>query len=388
MDKRIQLQLNNYIPFPRSLRDPVTPTAQVTELSVDLAKLYHHYYLDTFGVASPSPDPAYFEHTRFMAAGPDFRLLGDGIGASTSARRNKSTELGQAFCRWFLHDHLGITYFAHISELLDRQGTRGIGGCTIHRTLEGDTPDYLCAENSSKVFLAEAKGRYSSISFSSKAFSRWRDQFSRVRVEDSRGIARAIKGHIVATRFATEADSARIRSTIYAEDPESPGDGRLDEESTRNLASAVIGLHYGRIANKLNQPLLATALRYGIGLPQEIRVPVVIWKLSLDVDDSRRFVGGYFPGPNGESAFEFVDGTVRLRVAEPLRLDQPRGTFVGVEAKIFRSLVASCRSGNLVDSQFPRLERIDRLYSAISMLRDGTVVGPIEFFTPLSQEAL
>lgn len=388
MDKSIRIQLNEYDPIPNSLSDPHDPDRPRAEVPVDLAKLYHHYYFDTYGRLPPTPDPAHFEHVRFLTPDTPFRFLGDGLGASTSARRNKSTELGQAFCRWFLDEHLGITYFAHVCELLDRQGVRGIAGCSVHRIAKGDTPDYLCAENSSTVYLAEAKGRYTSISFKNKEFSEWRSQFTRVRINDASGTPRSVKGHIVATRFATEEDSPRIQTTLFAEDPQTPGNGFLRGDSARSLAAAVIGIHYGRIAEKLNQPLLAAALLNGVALPRDIFVPVVLWRLELDPNKDRLFVGGYYPGPTGDSAFEIRNGTVRHRSGDPFRLDQPIGTFVGVEAKIFRSVVASCRSSGAVGPQVPQLASTERLYSAISMLRDGSVIGPIEFFTPVGTENL
>lgn len=106
MDKTIQLELNKYSPIPPSLCDPLGATLSRPDVPVDLAQLYHHYYLDTYGRGPPSPDPAHFEHVRFLTPGIPFRFLGDGLGASTSARRSRSTELGQAFFRWFLHQHL------------------------------------------------------------------------------------------------------------------------------------------------------------------------------------------------------------------------------------------------------------------------------------------
>ena len=90
-------------------------------LLVPLASLYHHYYLDSHGKDRPNPDPAQFEHLQFLLPTNDFRIQGDGIGVSTSVRRHRSNELGHAFCRWFLHDHLNITYFAHMEHVLSRK---------------------------------------------------------------------------------------------------------------------------------------------------------------------------------------------------------------------------------------------------------------------------
>lgn len=388
MDKKIRLELNEYNSLPPSLREPSSVDVPRAVLDVDLAKLYHHYYLDTYGRVPPSPDATQFEHVHFLTPDTSFRFLGSGLGASTSARRSRSTELGQAFCRWFLHDHLGITYFAHIGELLDRQDARGIAGCKVERTAAGDTPDYLCAEDASAIYLGEAKGRYTSISFKTKEFEDWRSQFKRVRVLDATGVPRSVKGHIVATRFATEEDNPRIQSKIFAEDPQTEGAEPLDEQASRGLAAATIGIHYSHIVQKLNQPLLAAALWNGVPLPNEILVPAILWRLEFDPVKNRRFVGGYYPGPSGESAFTVQDGNLRRIQNDPLRLDQPTGTFVGVEAGIFRSLVAACRSNGIIGTRLPRLETGERIYSAISILRDGSVLGPVEFFTPVTQETL
>jgi hypothetical protein len=388
MDKKIRLELNEYDPIPPSLRDPTSVDKSRAEVNVDLAQLYHHYYLDTYGRVPPSPDATQFEHVRFLMPDASFRFVGKGLGASTSARRSRSTELGQAFCRWFLHDHLRITYFAHISELLDRQEARGIAGCKVERTTAGDTPDYLCAQDASGVYLGEAKGRYSSISFKTKDFEDWRNQFKRVRVLDAAGVPRTVKGHIVATRFATEVDSSRIQSKLFAEDPQTEGDAPLDERAARALASVTIGIHYSHIAEKLNQRLLAAALWNGIPLPKEILVPVTLWRLELDPVKTRLFVGGYYPGPTGGSALTIHDGNLSRASNDPFRLDQGTGTFVGVEAHLFRGLVAACRSGGNIGTQLPRFETGERIYSGISILRDGSILGPIEFFTPVSQETL
>lgn len=64
-----------------------------------------------------------------------------------------------------------------------------------------------------------------------------------------------IKGHITATRFATES-RPRVFSGLYAEDPESPGQAIMAGEDGDDLGSAIIGLHYSNVAEKLNQPVL------------------------------------------------------------------------------------------------------------------------------------
>jgi len=202
MKKTLHLALSQYNPIPPSLQGTSVGNSR-TVIDLDLAGLYHHYYLDTYGTEPPFPDPAQFEHMRFLMPSDELRFQGDGVGASTNAKRSKSSEMGQAFCRWFLHEHVGVKYFAHLDSLIGDKNAN-LHGFAVERAAPGDIPDYLCSDGAGSVVLAEAKGRYTAVSFKSEEFSRWRQQFTRVRVLDAKGDAVRVKGHIVATRFATE----------------------------------------------------------------------------------------------------------------------------------------------------------------------------------------
>lgn len=384
MEKNIKLHLNKYAVIPHTLREQSNVNRALSEVKVDLAQLFHHYYLDTHGRRPPDPDASNFEHLQFLLPSSDFRFQGAGLGISTDARRSRSSDLGRAFCRWFLHEHLNITYFAHLERVIGRQLIRGFKGCVIEKVSSGDMPDYLCAENVSRVFLAEAKGRYTSIGFGTKEFETWRKQFSRIRMHDMNGLVRAIKGHIVAVRFATEVQTARIVTTLAAEDPQSPGDIPLDGDWAAPLGAHIVASHYAGIAEKLDQPILAAALSMGVALPDEIRVPVVIWRMTLDPEADRRFIGGYFARTDDANPYELMpDGEVRPRKSNPFRLDSPTATFFGVEESIFRQVVASVRRAEPLGVEIAREERTQSISSAISLLRDGSVVGPAEFFLPI-----
>jgi hypothetical protein len=194
MKRIIHLNLNKVIQVPESLRrDPKVNEAAAT-LSVDLGRLFHHYYFDSYNSEPPDPDPTSFEYLRFLSATPEFRFKDKGPGASSGKRRSISTELGQAFCRFILHDHFGIRYFAHMDRVLDRPSHSAWDGMQVVRILDGDAPDYLCAELVTKPMLAEAKGRFRSVSFASNEFQEWRGQFSRVQVRDKMGVALRVKG--------------------------------------------------------------------------------------------------------------------------------------------------------------------------------------------------
>jgi hypothetical protein len=389
MDKTLRLALNKYSPIPPKLRASPKIDSARSELTVGLASLYHHYYLDSFGKAPPNPDPAQFEHAHFLLPCSEFRFQGSGLGISPAIKSHRSNELGQAFCRWFLYENLNVTYFAHLPQLLSRQLQRPFKGLSIQRSAPGDTPDYLCADVSGRVFLAEAKGRYAPISFKNKEFETWRKQFGRVTFKDAAGDERILKGHIVATRFATEADSARLRSTIWAEDPNSAGRQFLDSDSSPPFAQATIAAHFAGIVAKLRQPLLDQALASGVSLPDEIRILAIAWRVVAGPLQGRRFVGGYFAAEGRTAEFQKTEGGSLHSAVGPLRLDVPSFTFFGVEETIFRRVVDLARSPAAQNARdFPTFENTAFFYSGFSVLRDGSALGPLDFFSPEEQLVL
>lgn len=382
MNKTLRLKLNRYNPTPLSLREDTAIDRPRPEVTVGLASLYHHYYLDSYGCVPPNPDPAQFEHAQFLLPSLDFRFQGSGLGISPAIKQHRSNELGQAFCRWFLHEHLGLTYFAHIEHLLKRRTASGAPSYAIQRTAAGDTPDYLCASGSGNICLAEAKGRYSSISFKNKEFEAWRQQFSRVVIKDASGAPRIVKGHIIATRFATEDDSDHLKSTIWAEDPNSPGERLLDVDLTPPLEQSVIAAHYSDIASKIRQPVLALSLRNGVPMPDELNVIGVAWRVQTGPLKGRRFIGGYFAVDNIAAIVQNSDGGSRFMPRDLLRLDLPGFTFFGVEENILRQVVVLARRQTKAASKIETFEQTDFFYSGFSVLRDGTAIGPLDFFSP------
>jgi len=375
MNKLIKLALNKYVPIPPSLQN-LPSNAAIDEISVDMAALFHHYYLDTRGHAPPDPDPAHFEHLSFFCADPALRLKGDGIGASLAFRISRSNDLGQAFCRWFLYTYLNITYFAHMHTLLDKP-TAAFSGHTIERIGKGDTPDYFCAETRSKVFLAEAKCRRESVSFTNAAFTSWRKQFDRVVVKDSGGNPRAVKGHIVAVRLAAESDIARVQSKLFAEDPASPGERMIGEDSP--FGDIVIMRHYAEIAAKLAQPILAAALAGDFTVPEEIQFPAIVWEFRFGPLQGKRFVGGIYAKPGTNPEFIRADGGFVIS-NHPFRLDSPGATFFGVEEGIFKDITRVARRGQSDAANIHQLQDIPFIFSGLSVLRDGSAIGPAEFF--------
>lgn len=382
MERTLALALNKYSVVPHTLRRDSAKNQAVTSVKVGLANLFHHYYLDSFGTVPPEPDPVQFEHVRFLLPCSDFRFQGSGLGISPGIKRSRSTELGQAFCRWFLYENLNITYFAHMEHVLNRQLHRPFDGFRIERSASGDAPDYFCAENAHRVFLAEAKGRYSAVSFNNKEYATWRSQFNRVTFFDSAGIPRSVKGHIVATRFATEQSSTRVQSGIWAEDPHSPGQRAAGPEDLGELGRVVISSHYSSIAEKLSQPVLAASLASGLPLPEEFRVVGVAWRVLAGPLAGRRFVGGYFSYGGAAPVPRERNGRFVFDRPDPFRLDRPNATFFGIEEGILKQVVGMARAREPYGWQISIFDQIDFFYSGFNVLRDGSILGPLDWFSP------
>jgi hypothetical protein len=282
----------------------------------------------------------------------------------------------------FLHDHFGIGYFAHMEHVLDHQKRDVFSSVRVERVREGDAPDYLCAASVHDVFLAEAKGRYTPISFTTKEYDSWRGQFCRVVVKNSIGQALKVKGYVVATRYAAETKQ-KVYSGIFAEDPESPGERRLQDDGDHDLGNKIVRIHYGEIATKLNQPILAAALLGGFAVPEQIRFPATVWEFQMAPLNGARFVGGYYPSRDGSPAIRQQDGKLFFDLLNPLRLDVGRGTFFGVEQSIFEQMTRMARIGANGRLPITEFEKVQPFYSAISILRDGTIISPLEFLAPV-----
>jgi len=341
MERSIDLALNRFASIPASLRVHPSVNQSKQDIQINLTALYHHYYLDSYGQVPPDPDPCHFEYLRFLSNSRDFRLLGDDIGASTVARRHSSTELGQAFCRWFLHDHLDIVYFAHIEHIVNKSAFSKFSNIRLERVCEGDIPDYLCTDNTRNVYLAEAKGRYSAINFGSREFESWRRQFNRVAAKNVTGQSISLKGFIVGTRFATEQDRSAVKSRLSVEDPRTPGEIPADEDgdnklnSVSDLGAVVATVHYGNIASKLNQPVMAAALAEGFLVPDEILFPTTVWESGVPPLRGKQFIGGYFPSPTGTQPIRAEGGQIYFDSTDPFRLDVGRGTFLVLKSLCF-----------------------------------------------------
>jgi hypothetical protein len=179
-----------------------------------------------------------------------------------------------------------------------------------------------------------------------------------------------------------------VTSSLLAEDPSSPGERSLEGDDAAEIGTAIICSHYSGIAEKLRQPLLAVALATGVALPDELRIMAIAWRVRVGPLEGRRFVGGFFgPTSSGPSLRQTNEGIV-VEWLSPMRLDAPFATFFGLEEKIFRQVVDIARKTPHIANQLGTFDETGFFYSGFSALRDGTVLGPSDFFFPEEQLTL
>jgi len=377
MNKTVEFALNKFPCVPHELRVDAAVDKADTQFTVDLSRLYHHYYTDSYGAMPPIPNHTNFEYLKFLAASQDFRFLGAGPGASSGKKRTISNEMGQAFCRYFLYEFCGITYFAHMDKVLNKKTHPAFDDMVIKRTQNGDVPDYLCAKKSNLPFIGEAKGRFSNISFNSAKFSDWRRQFDRIAVKDKYGINKKVKGYIIGTKFSTAINRASNKTKLFAEDPETVGDEAISN-NFQGLGRGCIAIHYSRLISKLGLNLLSESLELGFTIPEQILFNLPIWRCVLPELKDFLFVGGFY-SESEPKMLETATGTV---VFSPniLRLRNPSPTFYGVSVPVV-AMVRQASLGNWnVLSDVPELPDTESRPSNLAWLRDGSISGSLDFF--------
>lgn len=377
MNRTINFKLNSFPQTPALLRANPQTGNSLTRFSFNLARLFHHYYLDGYGATPPNPDYSNLEYLQFLTASNDFRFLGNGPGVNTQKKRTISQELGQAFCRLFLHDFCGIVYFAHMDKIIDKTIHPAFSGISIKRISKGDVPDYFCAKSSQQFYIGEAKGRYSSINFTTTEFNNWRDQFKRIHVLGASGNPIKTKGFIVATRFATE-NHPNVFSELLAEDPETNG-SELTNDSIENINfyKLIIINHYGRILSRMGLNLVSNSLIQGFELPAELTYNLPVWQCLAPPFLGRLFVGGYFAQ---ETPKFITNKNMHFFSPDILKINSSTPFFIGLELSVVKSIFQACRGNWNILNEIRPSDAIDFGISDFAWSNDNTVSGSLQYF--------
>lgn len=383
MNKTIKFELNRFPTIPHNLRSNPSTNTAASEFSVDLSRLYHHYYTDTWGVSPINPDHTNFEYLRFLHNSNDFRFLEARVSTSEANKRMISFKLGQAFFRYFLYEFCGITYYANMDKVLNKPLHPAFDGMRITRISKGDVPDYLCAKSVSKPYIGEAKGRFSNISFTSAEFNDWREQFSRIRVSNKYGLSKKLKGYIVGTKFTTEQNKSSNKSKLMAEDPETIGEENISENEF-GLGRGCMAIHYSKLVSKLGLNLLAASLEEGFVVPEDLQYNLPVWECNYPPLKGEKFVGGFIS--QTEPNFHRLQNGHLIFSPNILRLGIPSPSFYGIRESTFRTLRKVCLGQWELFSEVSELPDTEFRASNIAWLRDGSISGALDFFTFMGTE--
>ena len=251
--------------------------------------------------------------------------------------------------------------------------------------MSGDTPDYFCSEKSNRVYLAEAKGRLSSINFNTKTFNNWRRQFSRINVSDKDGNIFSVKGFIVASRLLTENSYPNVLPHILIEDPKTEGN-RPIEDSNENtqLSRIIVKSHYATILDRLHLRLYASTLRASTELQETFGINVGVWKCNVPFLKDYKFVGGYLT----ENYPKTYIRRPYFNYANNLDLSTPPTSFFGLEYNLFKSLRQLISKGWNDKIQINPFGNKSNQFELLSIKDDGTILAPLDYFEFLDYERI
>ncbi|MFN0019461.1 MAG: hypothetical protein ACKVP0_14470 [Pirellulaceae bacterium] len=383
MIKTIGFDSHKFNVLPKQLCQSGT-AVPLDEIDVDIDDLCHQLFHDCHGpVPSVNPAVAYF--LALLSSSTAFEFAGDGPGTHKEIRIGESNKYGKAFCRWFLYTHLGITYFAHIDNVLRAGLPVPYNTWNIRRLPgKGDAPDYVCAGNTNTILLGEAKGRQSAVTWDANKgpFVAWRKQFDRLEVRNPSGTVVKLKGYIAAAVMRNQSHK-KLQSKLIVEDPETVGERPINDEEGFGLRLSIMAHHYSDILERLAQPVHAAYLRSGLGFHEEINREALVWDCRVPSLRGRQFVGGYL-----------LPTDFQYQWPHPFSLDQrqwsrffygnlnrPRITFVGLDRAVFKTLLNAVRDGDVNSLAALEQQVVPETPEAVSFLRDGTLICSVDYMS-------
>lgn len=385
MIKTIGFKPHKLVPIPNQLFQAGTKVP-LDNIDVDIDQLCHHLFLDCHGTI-PTTNPAVAYLLALLSGSSAFEFAGAGPGTHKEIRIAESNKYGKAFCRWFLYTHLGVSYFAHVDKVLKAGLPAPFNTWNVKKILAGDGPDYICANNTPTVALAEAKGRQSRVTWAATTgpFVAWRQQFTRLQVNNPAGMAVTLKGYIVAAVMRNQGHKT-LKSELIVEDPESPGERSINTDEGGEFRLAILAHHYSDVLDRLSHPVHAAYLRSGNVLARETNRTALVWECLVPTLVGRQFVGGFFPPadlPQLALYPHFFQHDVTWDRFPHANLNYPRFTFFGLEKSIFFRLLEATRARTDGPAALNHIEQqaVPATPEGVSFLRDGTLICPFDFMS-------
>ncbi len=357
------------------------------DLSFDLDEVFHQGYIEVHDrPPADGTNPFLDEYANLLDPGEAaLKWLPPGI-ARGDHKTSESQKLGRIFARAYLYMHR-YRWFADVKELMKAPED----GWEVERPKKGALmPDWLVAGDG-EVAVGEAKGTHGHVHKGSSVLDKeWRPQVANIIVKRN-GIARNVKGWIVATRWVTS-DRPRTEPKMYAEDPEVPGqpigDGDLGSLVTwiarAHTTRGLLRLGRNRTAQRVAAP----------GFLRERLAPAspTTWVCQAPGLEHLQFIGRPMGAPPTLGPWEQLalwdfpfPAPIRAEVLRWVRLRTAwldnaldEMWFDGVAVPIVQALVH--------DRPPPDLRGMDIHDGAhrpgVSLLRDGSLLAPMSLMKP------
>lgn len=361
--RKISVEFNKFKNVPSKLANSSNATKFRNEIEIDLDELSRMYIIEELDMFSSTCSSSDYIDLRLLRKNTNlFKFQLGHPGSSKDSRKERSRVIGQTIMRYFLHEFLDAKFVVHVSTFLNKSLGSHFGGYQLIRTKDGDTPDFICASNSSDIFLAEAKGRRVHKVFSDVIFKNARNQFKRVKLEKN-GKTISLDGYIGVFIIANE-NNKLYNSKLLVEDPATEGEQFIESSELFNLVK--MG-HYSELLNMLGLDFIAQSL-LGINRIVEDKLPFNVYSNKLD---SREYIGIFLSN---------------LRVIFPFRpyfeLDDPYFNwnkmnskhFIGLDRELFEIILRIAR-GNIQAIDEIKFSKKEILNNITCKYPDGLIIS-------------
>jgi hypothetical protein len=365
--RKISVDYNKFIAPPAKLADPTDPKKYKSEVEIDLNELSRQYIIEEFDEHLTTCSASDYIDLRFLRKTTNlFKFRGGHPGSAKDSRKERSRVMGQTMTRYFLHEFLNAKYVANVSTFLNKDLGSKFGNYKLIRTKDGDTPDFICANNSSDIFLAEAKGRRTDKTFSDPVFTNARNQFKRVKIEKG-GKAISLDGYIGVFIIANE-NNGLYNSKLLLEDPATEGEAFIESNDLLNLVK--MG-HYCELLTKMGLGFIGESLLSNDSKLFEDKFPFQIFTYK---GDSQEYIGMFLSPQFQEDRFFhpiFFDRGDRYLNSY---LKRSSKYFIGINRQIFETLLSVAR-GNTQAINEIKLTENQILNGITCKYADGIIIS-------------
>jgi len=295
----------------------------------------------------------------------NFFIWSKRLGTVRETRTALSGLFGRYIARAYLEQYQDCRYFWPItSKTMVIPNGAGLRLRPTPKT-SGDSPDWVCADRGTSIFIAEAKGSHNKSGFD-PALGAAKKQVRRVQVVKN-GVVLRVKQYSVATRWAIKGDPELDQPWLAVHDPED-GEREPTEDERERLHKGIAALHFSSLLEGMGYSDVAEAYRNYTGLPLKIDQSQKLLVSGIpEFDDVSGYVGlvttaGLIPlAPEDLLAIPFM--ARRLRKMNALFLVVPEAPGAVGEKKSYEQHIS--------------YDDDDSFWETLTINPDGSILVPV-----------